>query len=56
MNCRDCVFFKTWKSFDAAMCEAFKKPVEPLDRACENFTPKGLISEWGEKNSGETCR
>jgi hypothetical protein len=56
MNCRDCVFFKTWKSFDAAMCEVTKKLVEPLARSCENFAPRGLFSEWGENISGEKCR
>jgi hypothetical protein len=56
MKCRDCVFFKTWKSFGAAMCEATKKSVEPLTKACENFIPRGVYDEWGEKTGGETCR
>jgi hypothetical protein len=56
MKCRDCVFFKTWKSFGAAMCEATKKSVDPLEKACENFIPRGVYDEWGEKTGGETCR
>lgn len=56
MSCRDCVFFKAWKSFAAAMCEATKLPAEPMDRPCEKFTPKGIINEWGEKTTGESCR
>jgi hypothetical protein len=56
MKCRDCVFFKTWKSFEAAMCEKTKKPVEPQAKTCEKFLPKGRYNEWGEKDSGETCR
>lgn len=56
MHCRDCVFFKTWRSFEAAMCEATNKPAEPMDKPCENFNPRGMTNEWGEKTSGETCR
>lgn len=56
MYCRDCVFFKLWKSFGAAMCEATSKSVEPLDRACDSFTPKGRFSEWGEETCGGGCR
>ena len=55
MHCRDCVFFKTWKSFEAAVCEAAKKPAGPMDKPCEKFTPRGAVSEWGEKTTGGPC-
>lgn len=56
MNCKDCAFFKLWKSFGAAMCEATSQSVEPIDKACENFTPKGRFTEWGEETCGGVCR
>ncbi|MCL6638738.1 MAG: hypothetical protein K6T80_03540 [Firmicutes bacterium] len=52
MFCKDCVFFKMWKSFGSAMCEALSKPVEPMDKACERFAPKGRYGEWGEESCG----
>lgn len=56
MHCRDCVFFKTWKSFGAAMCEATKLPADPMDKPCEKFAPRGMSNEWGEGTTGLTCR
>ncbi len=56
MYCKDCVYFKEWKSFGAAMCEVTSNSVESLDKACESFIPKGRFSEWGEEMSGNVCR
>lgn len=56
MYCRDCVFFKEWKSFGSAMCEFTLKSIEPHDKACESFTPKGRFNEWGEEICSRACR
>jgi hypothetical protein len=58
MYCKDCVFFKQWKSFDAAICTEppENKPVEALDKACKDFIPRGPFGEWGESTCGVTCR
>lgn len=56
MYCRDCVFFKEWKSFGSAMCEVSLTSVGYLDQACKSFTPKGRFNEWGEETRGKVCR
>ena len=52
MFCKDCASFKYWKSFGSAMCEAHARAVEPMDKVCERFTPKGRYGEWGEDSCG----
>jgi hypothetical protein len=55
--CRDCAFFKEWKSFGSAMCEVSFTSVGYLDQACKSFTPKGRFNEWGEQTPrGKVCR
>jgi|BioPla2DNA2_1021312.scaffolds.fasta_scaffold59991_1 hypothetical protein len=56
--CKDCVFFKQWKYFDAAICTrpSGNKPVEALSKVCQDFIPRGPFSEWGEETCGPTCR
>jgi len=56
MNCKDCAFFKTWASFDAAMCRATLQQVDPLAKACEKFMPQGRFTEWGEETRRQSCR
>ncbi len=56
MYCKDCVYFRSWKAFGAAMCEAGSKAVEPYDETCELFVPKGRYSEWGEELGCGFCR
>ncbi|NLI12777.1 hypothetical protein [Pelotomaculum propionicicum] len=56
MNCKDCVFFKTFASFDGAICRATSQPVDPLAKACDKFIPQGRFSEWGEETGGHSCR
>jgi len=52
MHCKECAFFKAWRFFAAGMCEVTKRPVDPAERPCEKFTPRGTINEWGEKTTG----
>ncbi len=45
MHCKECAFFKAWRFFVAGMCEVTKRPVDPAERPCEKFTPRGTINE-----------
>lgn len=58
MFCKDCLFFKQWKSVNTSMCEKFRKHVDTRERPCDEFISKiEMSNEWGERTDrlGRSC-
>jgi hypothetical protein len=57
MLCKDCLYFKQWKSIETAVCQKTGQTVETSSRPCDDFVSKmQLTDEWGESTENKCNR